>query len=682
MVGLLLSILVQAGSQDGLISVQQEVSRLSHELGSHVTVAGPLGSNMLFVASHGVGPKVEASAVALALHASLVESRKVLVIKRTASDQKKLSQEREAERASWITNALRFQADERKRLQASQSLEDAIAATVSSALEGFDPHPPGNPNSVVRALSALRNGLPLLPSAILLDGVVRRLTPERLASIPTGRTQVFENSPTANAVDLPNIEDLLDEFAIASNRVAKISIPDQDSAEFIRSNFPEYAGLGKAVGKPAKVRLVVRSSGATGLVVSLEAFDEAGTCVGSATLAISKPGGLGIAFLPGAVASQGSSVWVPIGIIAANCARFQYLQKAAEQIPDWLLYPEKKEPLSVFLSYGLRSISDETPNACVVINVPEHLFVDGGMCVSGDKIDAGAVERMMRDVELMTPVAENQSVVWRSLDPEFNEAGLSDRAVMGHFARTAAASRGIGARSEGRLARFCGGFYDVWSDDVRSVVSPNVTLDSAMANLPNPFLRLIGAISDEDWDRLESGRTLTVGQLGVTSELDAALLQDPKLHGAPRIPDLYRHPSELVSAGRLEETPIRIESTMTRVGRLETTSQYGGWAQLKDLPKELRSECLENLHPKWGMSRQELEQFLQSKCRFHTGQRLVGTLVVSLPNGLFIRQPLPMPAENVSDQLAYDEMPQSLRDGVWQLFENDIDGQKHSGGGN
>jgi hypothetical protein len=101
---------------------------------------------------------------------------------------------------------------------------------------------------------------------------------------------------------------------------------------------------------------------------------------------------------------------------------------------------------------------------------------------------------------------------------------------------------------------------------------------------------------------------------------------------------------------------------------------------MADLPKEVRSEASANLHPKWGLAREDLDRFLQSTCRFRTGSRFNAVMVVGLPQGLYIQQPLPMPVENASEELTYEQMPQTFRDDVWRLFEKDR-GRRESGNG-
>ena len=275
--------------------------------------------------------------------------------------------------------------------------------------------------------------------------------------------------------------------------------------------------------------------------------------------------------------------------------------------------------------------------------------------------------------------SQGPAVLWKDLDPESEEQTEAKRKLLAEFSTAVAASGFPDLRTQGRLyyesSPPFGTLTNAWPF-LAAVTCGNVVGGGSPSTR---LLTLVGAISDQDWQRLVNGETLTCGELGVTTELQGLLEHEDTIEiGADRpFPDLYRHPMELFPKGVPGDVPIRVHSTRTRVMRSWPINgqELQGWTPTNDFVKDSFRLPLVGIDlnadpPTVRMSRGAYEQ-QQSRQRYRFGTRYDASVLIGLPNGLYVRYEGPSAAEGDPDTFLYSDLPQAYRDGLWQWACND-----------
>ncbi len=656
-----LGLLLQANDQGQLVTAEQEARVLSSRLGHELVVAKPLRSEMLYVASHGATPEIEAKAVAEALHASLDKNGAGWLIQRTKQQRLDIERDRRTERATWIRRAIKDRTTQRTKKLAGHSAESVVVANLNRALKPQTGRPTTQAEDVASDQGLYDCEL-LLPGATLLESIVARLTPERLASIPSGDYRVYETDPILPAEALPDVSDLVASFTRSMHAFEGSPLAVEMKERSVGAGGAFLTGFGGA-SKPVKTRLMVTTS-LTGLTLSLELFDEVGSRIGVASMFISRPDISRSAEIearkPGV---QGHPVWIPVSDAATKCASFR---SRKGEFPDWFRYPERTEPLSIISTTGFAWMAEQAPEKCFVVDMPDSVFSMAMQVVKQDRLNVSAFQVSLAGAEMMQQVSDDHAVVWRSRDPEWVEITRSDRKALGSFSRGVISAGWIDPREEGLVFHRCRQLNYDWRAAARLGLEkgngrPQISPSGG------ELMPIIGEISDADWQSLRSGRTITVGELGIVHETALLLSLEPDVVGGNALSDLFRHPLEMYGRYRIEETPVSLKGQPEQVVQVKTDSFVGDWCPLRVLPAQLTHDGLGVVRNR-KLTRDTLEAYLEEKCSFNVGQRSELTMIVGLPQGHSIEQRLLMPVETVSSKLPYSQMPKEIRDKVWELF--------------
>ena len=649
---------------NGLMTAGEAARRLSAELGMAVRIDRALSSDIVFIDPHGVDPKVEVRAIGSALEASVTKDGAGLVIRRTNEDSAKIFAARLEERKKAI--AARLIAVEKFR---SVGLRGGISEAITEGLEArnrevnAEMHGKEGPTVIDFQLGQL------MPAEGLLEAVMRRIGSDQLARIPVGEVAVFEDHPKLDAKPLPDYQDLIGRYQTDADELASYKLGNNIAT----ARSPFFGGdldiIGRPIEAPKRLRLEVRST-TSGLGCTLDIYDAPGRRVDGAGFGVSFGD---LAFIRDILISEQKGVkpetiQAPPETLAA-CA-FEAAPRAKDW-PAWYLDPEHVEPLKPMAEWLLERMAAQSAGKCFVLCATDGLFAQIPQCIHNGRLYVSLFERRLSGGAALIERTENaDSVVWRYTYPEYTEATTAVRSVLGQFARSARSAGGPGFRSIATLlhdgSREMSYLPRLW--EMRSLQGYfSWRYDG---NMDFESYRLVGAITDQDWQLLASGAALSVEHLGIGKELTELFAQGGHPpHSPEQLPDLYRHAEELFDTGSVGRTQVSMRSASRNMIRLVPGKGAEGeaWAPIGVLSSFGRQRAVGD--GRLALSRDQFESNIDRMGRYRLGRASTIDLIIWLPHGCVIELDGPIfHVDTTTDSaLSYADVPSGVRDDIWQF---------------
>ena len=643
------------------------VASLAREAKAEVEVPKILAEHRIFLDRRGVSPLVALRCVARTTGASLFPTSKGYRLERTDADLRAIREHRMRLRVRWFEERLASVVAFRRANLASAKREDAFlkalrrdVATFEAIGKGLSPSFPAN------------DAATLLPSQILLEGLVRRLGVATLAAIPSDRTVVFEDAPVPGARHLPPHEDLTRTYLADTRTLLAGPLVQsiQEDEELAPSAF-RFARIPDETRGTSRLRLRCYAN-ENAVWMTLEAFDSAGKQVDRAFLMASPSG----TRLPSSAfmwkANRNAEArWLDLSPAARTALEVTNAPLAT--LPAWFLDPVENEPLDLFVNEAVAGFLADERGACVAMDVPDDLWVDVKGCVVKGRLSLDALRADLAEWSPYERVADADGVAWRLIDPESAEAHRADRAVLRRFARAVVPGRTPEFRATCHLfhdaSREEAQLPDTWVAVARRTVTP-----TPVGALPSRTYALLGAIPDAAWADLMAGSVLSAEQLGIAADLRRFFEPEPGPlvmgDGTRSVSDLDRYPLELFSDGNVGTSSFAVTSGPEPVIRIwsPTKPEPDYWTSPDALAGSFRLPpfLFRFQGGQWvcRISREKYEQGLDGLA-FRRGSRQATRFRIGLPKGVSI--PIELPGTVIPEPAAlrYHDLPQEVRDANW-----------------
>ena len=564
LIGLMLWTCVPAIPESGLLTAQDEANVISSAIGKPVVLSHSLRKEVLFVRRSVGDWKNELTAVAIALHATVAREGNVIYIVRASKDLDEAKKVRSAERLGWIRSALQQIQSFRDGACSSGSLVDQIMSQISLEDAGQKKYQNGEgppPTSVLCA----RN---LLPSQVLLEGVMRQVGLEHIAENPINTAEVFESHPCARARLLPHVANLVDSY---KGTISKIS--DAEFTNGQRQALAKYPGMEVLLNcrcreaSVSDVRLRVES-GRTTIRLTLDLYDIAGTRLDSVDMIVRRSGRL-IQSRVLAEETLGNPNVEFCAIPDSAQSMVDFIESSSQPKPIWFMHPDKVEPLSILVAPAVRALVGKDKGACSVVDVSDEWFRLAADSTRTGRLNLTAFKENIDEWSSYQLIGTPGYTVRRPFDPEIEEASRIDRAQLAGFMQDFQAYGWVRPEVVGRLVHR---MYparsallgDWWMK--ASLLSPRPSNQGALAT---SIYNLLGSIPDVYLRRLRAGETCTAGEMGVSAALQAILDEDVlRTNDNAESMDRYCHPSELYGTADVSSTPISISFSNERLSHI------------------------------------------------------------------------------------------------------------------
>jgi len=652
----------------GRIATLSEVTvALASQIGQPIEIADNLKDDLVFVEPRSAPPRQVLAALAKTLQATVAGEGQLLSIRRTSDDERALRVKRTEARTDWIRKDL--EAAEKYRTDNFKSSgPDVYLAEVrrlaKRRLEEV------NQKLVPDSAWSPSDGL---PAAGLLEGLIRRIGLDKLAELPSDEACVYEDEPVAGARSLPDVQDLKADYESAMAAFQNYDLTRDDLFNL------KITGQGYNVAEWNESAHISRlrlseEAGVNWIALTLEGYDSLGKRIVQARLAAGPDknatwaGGL-----LRREACNPRTRWIDLAPDAPKEGQGAYA------LPDWTVHPDKIEPLNVLAKDVLTAIGDEHPEKSFVFAVSDRLWDVTAECSQNGKLNVDAFEDYAKQYGAYECLSQEDAIVWRLQDPEFEEQSRASRKELARFVVRFKSTNHIDTRSAVLL------YHDANIECSRLTVGFLGYVGSSTGELPTirastspkELFRLLGAIPDEAWSSLVSGRVLSCGSMGIVPDLDRFLRRAQLQTEGAGVSDLYRHPTELLPYGVTPDLTLKFEPGTTDM--IKTLNPPGSsnptanaWMQLFSFRKVtyqnvgfLGSSVTWNGDtPTFGVTREQFEQEL-GKVRYRFGEQPKLVVKIGLPHGLFAAVSVEEGIEPEAQSVAYADMPQALRDEVW-----------------
>ncbi len=653
---------------------------LSVELGKPVSASRELSSQNIFIARHGKSALVELASIAGCLHATVTADSSGYLISRSKTDTKEIRDFLVSEHTGWIEQAIRGVEENRK-----QVLNPNSSITAEKVSQEFE-------KRVNQVSAAVKLHIPapkiapvadLLPSADLLVKLVRRIGAARIAEASLRGSAVFEDNPVSGNEILPNHLDLNAIYESEMLPLESAKLPPHVLGGNLTREFdvkPYALGWGVPLKPIHRLRLAVDYLGGA-IVLALSGYDVGGSTVVMAQLTAPPMKATQAGpqtSLPSRTSSQ-TLREIPLSLEGTAAVAFAAMP-SGKPLPFWFVHPDKREPLDLFVLTALQALASERPDRCVAIEVTDFLW---DHVLHSSLTGVVNLDRFEELMELWSPFEWHSTAdlaVWRPQDPYIQESYGADRRALSRFAGEAQREKQVSLRAASKLYRQGsvrpGVLTNLWEFYAR------VALDRWQTpgkNLTARIYRLIGAISDSDWSRLEGGKTLTVGELGAVDELKEALHQEFGVspEGRYGYPDIYQHASELFTDDIYSRATLSVKAqTIPLIREPHQGEIHEMWAPI--FAPNSTAFIVRPIMPtfKDGVfqavtNRDQYEATLAQR-HFRLGHSDSCTLTIDLPRGLWVEVCSSAAGIPDSKEIAYSDLPAELRDAFWLSACNDI----------
>ena len=654
---------------ESMTSAKEEVAFLTSALHQPIGLAPNLAKEVIYLRTNGAEPAVVLHALATALHASVIHVKSGLAIKRTAHDIAEILQTQTKDRADWITATKKRQAEFRK-LQFPEGLVPAkVEAELDRELHHFEDITQGKSHKLPEEFVFAS----FSPSSELLFALIERLGEQVIGQLPSDRICTFESPAGPGTRRLPDCSDLLENYSSSVQSLSAITLSQYAQSQLKGTSLLRVitaAQSGTSV-QPAVIRLsVMPSQGSIGFW--LELYDQAGALLDEGFLGASQQRPFLSTIEADRVATKGTlDKWVSLSAdarAAATIASYQRLQSP----PECLIAPNSIEPLTLLVKEAMATLTGDATKKCVVADVPDEFLQLAGQSVVKERLDTTGFRKLVENSNALALIDTRTAMIWRPTDPEYVEAVRANRNSLGRYAKGILAKTSSRLRLESRLyyeafpARWS--WISPWSEAAINLLGRK-TFDVFISPSLYP---IIGAISDGDWEQLESGSVMTAGKLGVVSELLNWYQSDrpePKRETGPVV-DLYRHPEELYTNVSLESTPISVRTTKTPVVTVwgPNDKESGFWMPQDQLYSRFIPFQYEDPYTgNFVTTRKEFDEKCIATASFRKATQTDESIRVGLPGGYSIEAKLSADVSDPGAILTFADLPQEYKDNVWKV---------------
>jgi hypothetical protein len=660
---LLLALISGVYSNAQVTTAEAFCAQLSHQLGKPVQISGPIKEDLVFVEPHGASPQSVLSALAVAIGAKLEADGSGYKLMRTKDWASQISAQVITERTKWLERRLNLDHDFR-------------AVNPSAGLDGF-----AGVSAVLQKSVAMRagkldhmgpfSGAELLPSSTLLESLLSRIGLKQLASLPAGEVAVYEDAPASGEQSLPEHQDLTTVYESELNNLRAQPLPD-DLRRLTQLNGMAgvFADL-ESTRSLAKLRLTEIASTA-GFQFLLEGLDQTGSCfLHTGCFA----GGVDELLSGPYLMRRLSKSRVPrrVDLSQASLDFIRRLKESPTQWPEWLLAPDKFEPLNAFAAEALQKVAAESPGKAVVIFATDSLWSEVLQSVEGDRLNLDVLEALMNEESSYRQVeVDGSSICWKPSDLVAFESRRANRKELARFADRVRRDHFVAIESAVRLysdaSLELGPLPNVWCQNVqRCLGTPGVRSDRS-----NDIYRLLGGLREDIQESAREAQDATCDQLRITQQAATFLRRDISLTTeGPSVSDLLRHPPEALNGAAIGDAFLHIEVTPTLMvgARDETPGRAEHWYPLTDFEQNFPVRSGVRVVTEGGVvkvatSEQEFESS-NAAWHYRAGDREDLVIRIYRPNGLFVSGHVEGGVSPSGQELSYRELPQQVKDSIW-----------------
>jgi hypothetical protein len=649
---------------DWVIESAREVGhRLERGLPYRVRISPTLSKDLVLISPLG-NAFTQLECLAKTLNASLVVKNGVAKIERTNSDLKRIEDHRSAVRLGWLQEKIEEVTNGRRQLLQGREFRDAFNILYAQRNDWLRK---ASNSREVRA-TPIPDPYKVLPEESTLLAIISLIGERKLASLHSG-TYYQVILPASGSTAEPAIRILVSDLnrsrpasGLASQLGGYVAVGQGLPAD-------EWVGPG---GDTASIRVVAKAT-ASGLSVTLEGFTAGGSLtVRSAIFAGPRP----------PAGTTGGDSKGPVGqtIIAPDevqrAVEFASSAGKDRSFPSWFSEPDRNEPTNAFIAFALKQIALSSLTAgdtrkCVGFAVFDNLWPEVRQSLVGGRLDVRHLQNLMRAGTPYETLDDGTSLVWRPVDPDVAEQVQCDRVALRDFIASFVREGAITVRSVARL--YAGsnsanaglvGEYDPLCNGwpVRTSLATGTRM--VTQSFGQGLFRLLGRISDADWQDLLNGHTRTAGSLGVEDDCRAFLAERPAVNSIRKLSDFDRAPlTNLGSSGAAdvaitlhlrEETVFRIWDAATSETEPEIAwNDERAASTFFPVPREMVLAGKEfhlaidepALRAKWATKKVRL------------GRQQTLDFIVTLPSGAFIACSLTGGQVQRSDVTTFDGLP-------------------------
>jgi len=629
-----------------------------------VLVSKELRNQLVFLFPNGSETEVQLKGLACSLHASLIERPDGTWIERTKNDLEALHRNRANSREQWISKELEAVVAFRRKALSVSSLDAAFSTELEhkvKAQRDFD----------ARKISAEQLGqfssFNLLPSSRFAEQLLRRIGLHKLAALPSSHPVTFEDLPPPGIEPLPNHEDLLQSLLREQEAAPPLATSTEDQRYMATLGYARL-GLDPFSDPPSKFRVRVRPN-ETDILFHIEGFSSSGHRVLEVNLTASERP---FAWHESAIIARHpdeSSTFTSIR--SESLAALSFIRQREGAKPDWLLHPDKVEPLDLFVRDALTGLASKLSNRrCFACSVSDRLWREVPRLINKDKINIDILEEFFRIRLPYEQVAGSEFIALRPIDPEADEAARSDRNSLSEFVRA------MTAQPDWRLVSklFAASSPTVGSLSSAWVLYSQNPHDRVLGfDISVELNRLLGAIPDEVWARFLQVGKMSAGQLRVVNELNEFIQADYGIHVTSDValPDAFAFAPENLLTAPNENSVIEIKAVNSRLRKFFEKTQrapdgwdpFNGFAQYICPADFVRKQ--EDGSYRVEITREEAEHRI-SEYLFQLGRSVDFVIRIPLSKRAGIEATIHGMALSDGQPFAYSELTEEDRSRAWE----------------
>ncbi len=663
-----LALVVGPAYSGRVVTAEAVVAEISSAMHQPIRLAPHLSKILVYIEPHGASNEETLTALADAVNGSIHYRNALKVIERTQEDLLKLHKRRTEERASWIQKRISGIEKYRTRSLRPRQIAESISSEVDRQAKQWSELSLGTSNS----LSPYR-AAELMPSEALLEQLVERIGPREIGAIPSGETRIFEDQPAFGASALPPHIDLTERFVAGVQPFQSVNLNDQVKQKASMMSMGDVIQTAVGPGEPLRLRLQAQCD-ENQVNINLDVYNSQGNRVAGAWLDCGPTEQHLSPVIVMRRESQRPDVrWLNLSPKAVETFAFATNPVPQVEAPEWLIHPDRIDPLNQYVSEILHSYASDQAPKCFAATVSDSMWLNVRHAVQFGRVNLNALNALMAEWTPYERLESSLSVVMRPKDPEIDEKRRANRKVLGSFARDLLATRSCDVRKLGIFLHTVSSELAQLGDAWLFPILRDIHCQQAKGGFSDRLLAFVGSIPDTTWQELLGGKTASVRRLGIGADLKNELLQDigAPIQGDASFPDMWHHADILYGQADFSETFITVLSAPERVFNMVEagTPDQQPWNPVGTLsrffyipPGNIRWK---NDFPTVSIQRDEFEH-KYDHLQFRLGYRNSLTLIVHLPQSLYIRANAA--SDLVPDPVAinYKDLPQALKDENWR----------------
>ncbi len=555
----------QISSPHQVLSAGTEAALLSVGRVRPVVVDKRIRQDLVYISPNGASIETQISALTCALDASQLETESGTMIIRTKADQLRIRQRRSDARLAWIEKYLKDVNTYRKRALTGRSIGEALVNSVGERTRLISAIQAGKASP--ESLGLLYSGL-IQQSEPFAEKLIRRIGLRKIADLPIdSAATVWEDQPAYKTKPLPDHQDLDSEYL---DQRAKLSLPtltSEQRQQFVSAGISPEMLSSNALEPIAKTRLSVFSF-VSSISINVESFDRNGQRLFDIRLS---PCPSGEVFSDKAISASHPAYRSKLSspIRSESLAAAAYPRNTSDLAPDWLLHPDRSEPLNLFVRDAVEALARDQTTGCFAIWVSDGLWNLVKPCIVGNSVNLDALRANLNSQEPYEIVTIPSGVAMRPVDAEVAEQCQVSRKVLANFAQEM--HRQPDVRLIAKLYRDIDStqawLAPQWVFGIQNTGERPLGFDAA-----KDFYRLVGSISDVNWSELIRRGRMTLGQLGITDAFYDYILSDgfSGLQSTTPLPEVLKFAPDVTPAGVRDDSVIELKVTVKRQVKVYT----------------------------------------------------------------------------------------------------------------